>query len=416
MAFWRNIRLAPKLIATFLILGIVPLLVTGAISYNTAKDALDREAEGKLEEVAFQAADKVDRNLFERYGDVQAFALSEPARSMEPARISAWMDEMAKTYAPIYKLMIVADKQGRIVAVNTTGHDGKAYKGTSKLLGKDVSGTTWFKETISGKMQPGQSHVEDLHRDPLVAEVYGAGGINDLALSFSAPIRDNSGAVVGVWSNRFNWEVVVELLRRMEERAGEKGGKSVALALVNPEGAELVDTHPDHILIQNVKDNLGVSQVPDLQPGKSMIESAKNGLDESNNKAIVAWSRHAGYQNFVAFNWTAVATQRQDEAVSAATDLRTRSLIFALGAAVVIAAGAFFFAQTVTKPIRQLRDAADKLSVGEAEDVDITIEGNDEIAELAQSFKRMTVSLKFMMQRQRAQQREHAAGSEDRVA
>jgi two-component system, chemotaxis family, sensor kinase CheA len=50
-----------------------------------------------------------DRLLSERYDDTQAFAKSDPARSMDPGRITAWMETVMPLYAPNYRLMAVAD-------------------------------------------------------------------------------------------------------------------------------------------------------------------------------------------------------------------------------------------------------------------------------------------------------------------
>src|SRR5207237_491725 len=104
-----------KLLAAFLILGLVPLAGIGVFAHNSAQDSLSEGAGHRLEDVAFNAADKLDRNLFERYGDVQAFALSDPAHSLDSQRVTTWMDTMMGAYAPIYKLMVVADAKGQII-------------------------------------------------------------------------------------------------------------------------------------------------------------------------------------------------------------------------------------------------------------------------------------------------------------
>src|SRR5438270_8545313 len=119
----RSVR--TKLLAAFLVLGLGPLSTVGLFAYDLANSSLSEAAGQRLEDVAFNASDKLDRNLFERYGDVQAFALSDPARSMDPERVSTWMDTMMGAYTPIYKLMIVVDAHGRIIATNTVDLDGK---------------------------------------------------------------------------------------------------------------------------------------------------------------------------------------------------------------------------------------------------------------------------------------------------
>ena len=88
----RSIR--ARLILAFLVLGLVPLLLVSLVAYRSAESSLTAGAQARLEDVAFNAIDKLDRNLFERYGDVQAYALSYQAQTMLPERVAKWIDTM----------------------------------------------------------------------------------------------------------------------------------------------------------------------------------------------------------------------------------------------------------------------------------------------------------------------------------
>ena len=152
----RATTLRSKLIAFVLVLVTVPLVLLGVLAY--LKSSADwRSASGNLlHSEALSTIDKIDRNLFERYGDVQAFAKSEPAKSMDRRRLTAWMDTLMPIYTPIYKLMVVADTRGRIVAVNTVGPDGERLD-TAKLIGRDVSGEKWFATAADGELEDGET-------------------------------------------------------------------------------------------------------------------------------------------------------------------------------------------------------------------------------------------------------------------
>ncbi len=68
--------------------------------------------------------------------------------------------------------------------------------------------------------------------------------------------------------------------------------------------------------------------------------------------------------------------------------------------AFVMAAGmGLVFARAITRPIAHLRDVADRVSTGDLENVEITVESQDEIGDLATSFRRMVASIKFLMLR-----------------
>ena len=96
MGWWAIRSLRVKLLAAFMVLGLIPLTVVGIVADRSAGGLLSESAGRRLEDVAFNAIDKLDRNLFERYGDVQAFALSAPARSMDADRVNDWIDTMMR--------------------------------------------------------------------------------------------------------------------------------------------------------------------------------------------------------------------------------------------------------------------------------------------------------------------------------
>jgi hypothetical protein len=230
--------------AQYLPLGLLPLIGVSIFSYRSAESAVVAAAGTRVEELAFNAIDKLDRNLFERYGDVHAFAASAPAKSMEPARVAGWMDTMMGAYAPIYKLMVVADAQGQIVAVNGVDLDGRPLPATARLLQQDVSREPWFREAAEGRINDGAAFVEDLHHDAMMKTVYGTTTGADLAMSFTAPIKDADGKVIGVWTNRVNWDVAIKVLDDVQTRAQASGTSTVRLGLVGSNGLLLVARIP----------------------------------------------------------------------------------------------------------------------------------------------------------------------------
>ena len=74
------------------------------------------------------------------------------------------------------------------------------------------------------------------------------------------------------------------------------------------------------------------------------------------------------------------------------------TVLIILGVAFVVVLGvAFYLSRGITKPIVQLNDAAEKVSMGEL-DVNVNVKSNDEIGDLAESFGRMVTAYRFMAQ------------------
>jgi methyl-accepting chemotaxis protein len=395
MALWRSLRLGQKLIAAFLILGLAPLLTVGVLATRSARSSLSDGAGHSLEEIAFNASDKLDRNLFERYGDVQAFAVSDAARSMDPNRITEWMNTMMRAYTPIYKLMVVADAKGQIVAVNTVNHNNAQIAAYSRgLVGRDVSNQKWFIEASSGRINDGSSLVEDLHHDELVATAYGGNNDADLTMSFTAPIKDINGKFIGVWSNRFNWDVARTVVSEVEYRAARAGAKSVRIGIASGDGTALALPTMAGVLQESLAGRKGFEGAARASTGYVEGHSLTG-----NTAAIEGWTRSFGYSSYQGKNWVVIATQDKSEALAKANSLQRAILLTGLVAALLITAGAWLVALSIASPLVALRNAADRISKGEDDNVDLDIRGKDEIADLADAFRRMVASVRFLRQR-----------------
>lgn len=96
---------------------------------------------------------------------------------------------------------------------------------------------------------------------------------------------------------------------------------------------------------------------------------------------------------------SAQMTAAKEDSTSAVSGAEFQITIISLIAFAVAGLAGWIFAGTITKPIIRLRDAADRVSTGDVTDVDIDVDSNDELADLAASFRRMVASIKFLMMR-----------------
>lgn len=88
---FKKLNIKVKLTLLFLMSGLVPMLVLELIAYHVASTMKNIEGT-RYKTVAVNIADKIDRNLFERYGD-QANALA--SKSTHDAEVgSEFIGEM----------------------------------------------------------------------------------------------------------------------------------------------------------------------------------------------------------------------------------------------------------------------------------------------------------------------------------
>lgn len=104
----------------------------------------------------------------------------------------------------------------------------------------------------------------------------------------------------------------------------------------------------------------------------------------------------ADLNTYVDFQTQLVNAARED---SAGTVGGAETMIFVItfaGVAFACIVG-FLFARSITRPIEQLRVVADRVSQGDVEDIEINVKSGDEIADLAESFRRMVASIRYFM-------------------
>ena len=364
-SFYADLGIRAKLILLLVLVGPVPMATASFLSYQQAARDLSEKAGVEQAEVAFNAIDKLDRNLFERYGDVQAYAGSDPAKAMDPARIQQWMDTTMGIYTPIYKLMVVADTRGRIVAANRVTLDGEPLD-TSSLIGRDVSGEMWFKTAAGGELEEAETFVEDLHEDPLMREVYGDGQ-QSLAMNFTYPIRDDAGRIVGVWSNRFNWEVAQGILGDVLARAKASGGDTQRFFLMNEEGTVLHSFRPEETLTKSHADKPVVKLA--LQP-KADGHLTDEAIDGTGVQRIFGYHRSAGYSTYPGVGWAVVSSRVRSEALASAGALAKRSMIVAAIATALMLLVAVLFSGAIKRGIQAILERIRQLSQEDAKSLE----------------------------------------------
>ena len=154
----------------------------------------------RMTDLAFNAIELVDRNLYERSCDVRWWATDSAV--VQAAAAAA--DAAAQRYAgqrlgvildsyTVYLDLWVADSRGRVIA---SGRPGRF----SRAAGTDVSGESWFRDALATR--DGNSFaVADLSR----VEALG----NAVTATYATAIREGGvadGKVLGVLGVFFDWE------------------------------------------------------------------------------------------------------------------------------------------------------------------------------------------------------------------
>jgi methyl-accepting chemotaxis protein len=384
---FRSLR--AKITLGFLIVGLGPQILIGVIAYRKAADMSREESGNRLGDLAFDAADKLDRMLFERYRDIQGGgqAGGTTARSMDPGRITDLMNRSIQHYSPMYSLMVVANIQGHIIAANTVDGQGRPQD-LKRLIGMNVKQQSWFRASVSGQVGEGHAHLEDFREDLLLSEL-GRHGLAGYAASLSAPIRDpaNGNNIVGVWSNRFNWEMASNLIHEVGRRArrldGDVGQGSTEVYLLNSDGVVLVAPQQEKVGKRLDSEPFMKRAVLPRAAGSELTAS----FDGHEHPFIVGYFRSRGHLSFPGAGWIVVATRSMDRVLGDARTLGWATFYSGIGVALAIIVVAYFLARTLTVPLIQIAGSLHQLTTADADLSQRLPPGHhDEVGEVSNHF------------------------------
>lgn len=127
-----------------------------------------------------------------------------------------------------------------------------------------------------------------------------------------------------------------------------------------------------------------------MQRAAEGFEGAGRSLDYRQEKVIAAW-RHVR-----PFGWGLVAKIDEAEAFSGIHQLRSLVRWVSLAALLLSAMAAYFIAQSILRPIRELSRGAEVIGSGNL-DYQVETDSKDEIGELARIINKMTRDLKLTM-------------------
>lgn len=215
------------------VLALAPALVIAWLTYAASSSSMTASVGESFQQSAAGLHDTIDRNLFERYGDVQAFgvntAVFDRSDWYRVGSAENVVARMANTYVAlygIYTLSIVVDLDGRVIAVNDQDATGRTID-TAAIYATRFADAAWSKNAVAGSflVQKGSALtgtvVSDVHADEATKRIYGGSG---QVISFSAPIRDSQGRMVAVWHNRATFTLVEDIVKATQTIQGNISG------------------------------------------------------------------------------------------------------------------------------------------------------------------------------------------------
>lgn len=392
-----NIR--TKLVLLLVVFSALPLMAVMPIVFSRLNDM----QQGHLDDMqvtAEEIGEVIDRNLFERYGDVQAFGAN--AASKNKANwyshgagnpLIASMDAYMTNYG-LYKIMLLVDMDGKVAAVNSTDNKGIAVD-TAFLYAKNFKDADWFakaskKEFLKSDILDGTAVLQPRY-EPIVSESYK--GEDGFTIPFTAPVYDYSGEMIGIWVNFADFGLVEDIVKDVHKRKTDLGEQDIAFAIGDEKGTILMNYDPAarKEFENRMPDTIGKKTLADMEiPANTLVGKQAAGTNievdtGSGEEDAVGWTKTDGALGYPGLGWTVIMHQPGEHAFAevVSTKLELEEIMGA-AAILIIISGAVIGA-IAARPLRVMSGEVGRLSEGDYSHNISGTERSDEIGDMARA-------------------------------
>jgi methyl-accepting chemotaxis protein len=385
-------HLASKFVLLALGLALVPLLTASFIAWRGFQSLADQQL-GVLESGAATVMDRVERNLFERYGDVQAFGSNSIVqdkdnwyRRGQGAPIVEAMDRYTGLYTPIYDLMLLVDTQGRLIAASSKDHQGRSLA-TSRLYDQNFAEEPWFRDAVAGKYLEGETAtgtvVDDATKDDLVEKV--VTGSTGEVVAYTAPVKDASGQTIAVWRNYARTPLIDSILSEGLAELKAVGLTRARIAIVDREGRLLRGLSSQGSFPVEPLGNM--SKDPVVSALGDATKAVRDHSDETGGW-ISAGLVSRGALGYPGLGWRAIVSVDRNE-FNATKDGVTKALavITAVSIALILLL-ATLFGRSISQPLQQVTVAMSDLAIGRT-NITLPKAREDELGRLIESMEQI---------------------------
>jgi HD-GYP domain-containing protein (c-di-GMP phosphodiesterase class II) len=342
----RKISLIYFVIITLLLVGLVPLVVTGwLLSERSAREL--RAVEGRYQTQLVQDKARQIEMFGQRYGDLvvsfaKAFELSNDFSLLSSAAAQRELGQTLQENPHLLSLYVKPIKGEPLSVYRTEIIDGPEVEKISSALLARLS----EKDLVWGQPQTLQTSQE-------------------VVLSIAAPVvynKEITAAVVAVVSLREISRIMDETVAASEKELWQSGLPIVFV--VDEQGRAVF--HPDAQVVKNRKPLVHLKIVQEWQDASRQIQSAlvpfTAEFEEQKHEMIGAYST-ANFNNELIFG--VIAMQDESTALASVGEMRRQTWLISLALAMLALIVGSLFARQLTHPILELVAAAKKIADGD---------------------------------------------------
>lgn len=327
-------------LATSILCGVLTIILV-ALVQNQARDHVRESIGFGLGELAQQAADKLDRGMYERYREVNLLARRiadlGPGATLESQR--RMLDDAHRSYG-YYSWMGIATVDGTVRV---------AARGL--LEGVNLASRPWFRNALTG------NHIGDVHEAVLLAKLLPpVDGEPQRFVDVAFPIAGPDGQPRAVLGTHLSWQWAQDVERSVI--APIQSGRQVDALIVDARGLVLLGppglqgTTIETASLRRARTEHGIGYA---------LERWADGKEY-----LVGFRQTDGYADYPGLGWTVLLRQEAGNAYAPVQRLGQYALWTGVGLALLFSLAGVLVANWITHPIKKLQQYADRIRLGSA--------------------------------------------------
>ncbi|MGR0183872.1 diguanylate cyclase domain-containing protein [Azospirillum aestuarii] len=358
MARERGLRTTVALTGAVLVLGVS--VVLAALTGLRSRERIESEIRHSLAEAAHNMADRLDRSMWSRASEIGMLAKLGITPAMDdPVRLR-WLLEQFQEFFPTVSWMGVTDTKGKVLAA------------TGGLLdGVDISQRPVFRNGQKSQF------VGDVHDAVMLAFLLpNPTGEAMKFVDISTPVHNDRGEVVGVLATHLSWEWTREIRRSLMDTM--RGRSELELIVVAADRTVLLGPR------EMLGTSLDIAAVRSAQKNESgwIVERWPDG-----QRYLTGYAYGNGYLSYPGLGWSVVARQPLAVAYAPATAQMVETVLAGGAMVLLFSVLGWMAAGRVTRPLRRIAQAAERIRSGERGAEMPVLGGSAEITSLSATLR-----------------------------
>ncbi|OJT54768.1 chemotaxis protein [Bacillus altitudinis] len=341
--------ISKRLIISFTLVLILPIITLSTISYQIAKEELDHEIMYGANARVNELNDMIEQKLLNKENAVKLFTETSSAADFKKKN----QDELYEHFE-IYSKINEDDVVGFYAA--SKNRDFIQYPKVDMPKDYDPTTRDWYKAAM-----------QDETGEPVVTNPYVSATTDSMVVTIAQRLKDGSGAI----------GIDIEVQDIVDKIKDIKIGREGYPIIANKN--KQIVAHPEEKSGSAVTENIS-----------SILYSGKEGTSTYENK---------GEQKRLVFvtndltGWKIAGTMFVSETEEAAQPVWNSAIILLISSFILGGIAIFFIVRSITIGLRRLVDFSEKVSEGDLTET-LETKSKDEIGDLTRSFSKMSESLR----------------------